>query len=359
MSLSMLLDRTLDDPLHVARSRRAIGYLGWDVPVELILAADAVPVQLSALPHSGTTTLADRFLENSFSAQSRIVADRWLSGDLDCLDAVIFSRSDDNAQRLYYYLCELQRMDECKGPRPLLYDLARIQRGTSVAHTTESTQALASAVGADESRLGTAIERVVARQALLGELAKLRTADQVPQGTVAYRIVRGARADWSGEFDHSLREWLANAPTVTPRKRVLLVGSVPSDDHVHSAIEVDGTVVVGEINEASLASGNSKADTGSSPLGIIARRYYAQTSTIRTLLQSPAEIVNAARALRADAVVVWMLATDTGLAWEAPRIERALLEASLPTLMLNSQPPTLSTQALAEIAQFRRTLEAQ
>jgi hypothetical protein len=53
-----------------------------------------------------------------------------------------------------------------------------------------------------------------------------------------------------------------------------------------------------------------------------------------------------------------MLATDTGLAWEAPRIERALAEAGLPTLVLTSQPPTLSADALAQIEQFRRTLVA-
>lgn len=356
MSSLTQLNRTLEDPLHAARSRRAIGYLGWDVPVELILAAGAAPVQLSALPDSGNRTLADRFLESSFSSQSRVVADRWLAGDLDCLDSVIFSRSDDNAQRLYYYLCELQRMGECKGPRPLLYDLARIQRESSVAHTIESTQALASAVGVDDSRLGAAIERVATRQALLSELAKLRAQDVTPPGSVAHRIVRAARADWSDEFDRSMQQWLASPAAVQPLKRVLLVGSVPSDDHVHAAIEVDGTVVVGEINEAcSIApipthAGNSVA--------VIARRCYEQTRAISALLQSPGDIVKAARALRADGVVVWMLATDTGLAWEAPRMERALREASLPTLMLTSQPPTLSAQALTEIAHFRRTLEA-
>ena len=384
MSLLSLLTRTLDDPLQAARSRRAVGYLGWNVPVELILAAGAVPVQLSALAHSGATTLADRFLESSFSAQSRVVADRWLAGDLDCLEAVIFSRSDDNAQRLYYYLCELQRMGECKGPRPVLYDLARIQRASSVAHTIESTQALASAVGVDESRLGAAIEQVVARQALLSELAKLRMADEMPLGSVAYRIVRGALTDWSDEFDGSMREWLAGPETVAPHKRVLLVGSVPLDDHVHAAIEVDGIVVVGEINEACSAaslpltvtrvhqSTGSSAElsaestpvgslsTGlgaSSPMEIIAHRCYEQTRAISTLLQSPADIVQAARSLRADGVIVWMLATDTGLAWEAPRIEHALREASLPTLMLTSQTQMLTAESLAQIAQFRRTLE--
>lgn len=358
MSLSTLLDRALSDPLHAARSGRAIGYLGWNVPVELILAAGATPVQLSALPGSADTTLADRFLENSFSAQSRGVAQRWLAGDLDCLEAVIFSRSDDNAQRLYYYLCELQRMGECKGPTPLLFDLARIQRVTSVAHTIESTRVLAAAIGADESQLAATIERVAARERLLEQLATLRTADDVPLGSVAYRIVRGARTEWSDAFDSSLRDWLANQATVVPRRRVLLIGSVPADDHVHNAIEVDGVVVVGEINEASLVARHSAA-AGSSPIELIARRCYEQTNAANSLLQSPADIVSTARALRADGVIVWMVATDTGLAWQAPRIERALSEAGVTTLMLTSQPATLSADSLAQIARFRRALEAQ
>jgi benzoyl-CoA reductase/2-hydroxyglutaryl-CoA dehydratase subunit BcrC/BadD/HgdB len=356
MTLATLLNRALGDPLHAARSRRSMGHLGWDVPVELILAADAVPVQLSELPCSGDTARADRFLESSFSAPSRVVAERWLAGDLDCLESVIFSRSDDSAQRLYYYLCELQRMGECKGPRPLLYDLARIQRATSVAHTVESTRALAATIGVDESRLMATIARVDARRALLNELETLRLKDEVPLGSVSHRIAAGARADWSDEFDESLREWLVGPTLVAPRKRVLLVGSVPSDDHVHAALEVDGTVVVGEINEA--ASATQRANHTGDPIEIVARRCHEQTSAIRKLLQSPAGIVAEAQALRADGVIVWMLATDTGLAWQAPRIESALRAASLPTLLLTSQPQTLSTEALTRIGAFRLALEA-
>jgi len=354
MNFSTLLDRTLGDPLQTAQSRRAIGYLGWNVPVELILAVDAVPVQLGGLAPSGTT-LAERFIESSFSAQSRAVADRWLAGDLDGLEAVIFSRSDDNAQRLYYYLCELQRLGECKGPQPLLYDLARIRRGTSVTHTIESTRALAAAIGVNESRLDAAIERVRARERLLSALAELRQRNDVPLGTAAYRIVRGARTDWSEEFDRSMQEWLDRPATVAPGKRVLLIGSVPSDDRVHAAIEIDGTVIVGEINAASAMS--LPTPHGGSSLQVIAQRCYEQTNAIGTLLQSPDGIVEAARALRADGVIVWMLASDTGLAWEAPRIEHALREASLPTLVLTSQPATLSDEVLDRIANFRRTLQ--
>jgi len=258
---------------------------------------------------------------------------------------------------LYYYLCELQRMGECKGPTPLLFDLARIQRKTSLAHTIESTRALAVAIGSDESRLPVAIERVAARERLLAELATLRMADDVPLGSAAYRMVRGARTDWSQEFDRSFRDWLSNRATVTPRKRVLLVGSVPPDDPLHAAIEVDGTVVVGEINEASTVA--QRATNAAGAVEAIAHRCYEQTNAVGALLQSPADIVGAAKALRADGVIVWMVATDTGLAWQAPRIENALRIAGLPTLMLTSQPSPLSADALTQIAQFRRTLEAQ
>ncbi|MBM0106309.1 2-hydroxyacyl-CoA dehydratase [Steroidobacter sp. S1-65] len=391
MSLPALLDRVLSAPLAGVGSRRAIGYLGWDVPVELILAAGAAPVQLASLAAPDDTVLADRYLENSFSAQSRTIAQWWLSGRLDSLSAVIFSRSDDSAQRLYYYLCELQRFGECKGPQPLLYDLARIGRGTSVEYTVESTHSLATALGADAGLIDTAIQRVSARFDLLGALAKLRGAAAVPSGRLAHRIIRAARADWSEAFDASLREWLAAAATMKPRKRVLLVGSVPADDELHAAIENDDVVVVGEINEAFVSAEStatemssharhagrgissrarpaaSGVDVGSpshvsglsASRGIeaVARRCYQQTAVARELLQSPAEIVKVAKALRADAVIVWMVATDTGLAWEAPRIERALRDAGLPTLMLTSQPQALSAAALTQIAQFRNALE--
>jgi benzoyl-CoA reductase/2-hydroxyglutaryl-CoA dehydratase subunit BcrC/BadD/HgdB len=360
MSLQALLDRTLHDPLHTARSGRAIGYLGAHAPIELILAADAMPVQLGASVHGDTastdTHLADRYLENSFSAQSRLVAQQWLAGELDALEAVIFSRSDDSAQRLYYYLCELQRTGECKGPRPLLYDLAGIQRPSSLAHTIESTKALAAALGTHESRLHEAMQRVAVRAALLDELAKLRASDEVPSGMLAHRILRAARTDWAEDFDHSLQQWLAAPVTTQPQQRLLLIGSVPGDDRLHAAIETDGAIVVGEINAASVAI----ASTSSLPSAVeaVADRCYRQTSAARSLLQSPANIVQTAQALRADGVIVWMLATDTGLAWEAPRIERAMLAANFPALMLTSQPQAPDATTLDRIVQFAHSLEA-
>src|SRR5262245_35237078 len=123
------IDRLLRDPLLCVRDKsasvRVVGYVG-DVPVELILAAKALPIRLRGLA-GASTPLADRYLESAFSPEVRAIAELWLSGQLDDIQSVVFPRSNDSAQRLYYYLCELQRTGRCAGPRPLLFDVATLE----------------------------------------------------------------------------------------------------------------------------------------------------------------------------------------------------------------------------------------
>jgi hypothetical protein len=138
-TLTTLLTETEADPTAAARharqaGRRVIGFANADVPVELIDASGAFALSLAYAASAGTPH-ADQYLEASFSVLERSIAERWLSGKLDLLDAVIFSRGSDSSQRLYYYLCELQRRQLTRGPRPLLFDLAKIPRASSVAYS--------------------------------------------------------------------------------------------------------------------------------------------------------------------------------------------------------------------------------
>ena len=41
---------------------------------------------------------------------------QYLQGAFDFLDSIIFPRSNDSAQRLYYYLSELRRRELSRGP---------------------------------------------------------------------------------------------------------------------------------------------------------------------------------------------------------------------------------------------------
>jgi hypothetical protein len=361
MNLEALVDDVLAHPLRAARNatargERAIGYVGVDIPVELMLAASAIPIRLCGTPDAATPQ-ADRYLEASFSPESRSIAEQWLTGRFDCLESVVFSRSDDSAQRLYYYLCELQRRGRCGGPKPLLYDLARIKRALSLAHTIASTRRLAAELNANESALHSAVQRVDARLALLSRLTALRAETFTPQGSLVHRITRAAHRDWSLEFDRALEQWLAAPVRTAAARRVLLVGSTPSDEQLHSAVESGEATVVEEINESSVVP-VAPSPPPASALEGAAQRCYRTIGAARSLLQSPEEICRRAHALRAQGVIVWLIAEDTGLAWEAPRLQRALRETGLSVLILTMQPWAPAASTLAAVAQFAQALES-
>src|SRR5690242_6349162 len=175
------VDRLLADPLQAAREaagagREVVGYIGDDIPVPLIFAAGASPLALRG-DAGASTERADQILESAFTPALRAIAERWLTGGFDFLKAVIFPRSDDSAQRLYYYLCELQRRGRCAGPRPLLYDVANLQRPMSAEYTRESTRRLGRELGASDATLAVAVRRVADREALLADLRARRASD--------------------------------------------------------------------------------------------------------------------------------------------------------------------------------------
>ncbi len=153
----------LADPLCAARAaadagHRVIAYVGPDVPVELILAAGAVPVRLSGKAGIATPQ-ADDFVERAFVPEIRSIAEQWVSGALDFIDSIVLPRSDDSAQRLYYYMCELQRRGACRRPRPLILDIAAVDRQSSAQHTIAATLKLARELGRESASLAARDQR--------------------------------------------------------------------------------------------------------------------------------------------------------------------------------------------------------
>jgi 2-hydroxyglutaryl-CoA dehydratase, D-component len=357
MTFPALLTRLLQAPGRGGDTgTRRIGYVGHDVPIELILAADATPLGLSGIPGQATSQ-ADRYLEPTFSPSSRSIAEQWLTGGLDDLTAVVFSRSDDSAQRLYYYVCELQRRGRCGGPAPLMYDIASAARSTSLAHTIESTRALAAQLGSQERSLSEAVLRVRDRMALLTTLSHRRAGRAYPPGSLAHRALHASRVDWSVAFDQALRAWLdaLRDSDSTAGHRVLLVGSTTPDERIHEAIESAGAAVVGTI-DASMPWETSDA-AARDPIESVAERCYSSTRRTRDLMQSPGEFASLARVGEATAVVLWTVTEDTGLAWVTPRIEHAFRDRGMPVLTLTMQPWETDASGLRTISDFVTGLE--
>lgn len=362
-SFEVRIAQLLADPLSAAREaasngQRVIGYVSAEAPVELILAAGAVPVRLRGLPNAPTPR-ADKFLENAFHPEMRAVAEQWLSGAFDFIDAVIFPRTNDSAQRLYYYICEFQRRGICGGPTPLLFDIATIERKTSFEHTLTATRALAKQLGSTESALGAAIDRV--------QLCAM----QHP-GSVGLRIARAAAFDWTEDFDAAMSAHQFATPS---GKRLALAGSSPPDERLHVAVEVAGGAVVWECTETSsppvaggeLERGHLHAQDAPTPtlprrpgegvLETLALRYHHTATPAQLMLSSSTWLVDQARAAQAAGVILWLIEEDEALPWEVAGQVNALKRVGIPVLALTRQRWLADAATLNAIEEFVRDVE--
>jgi benzoyl-CoA reductase/2-hydroxyglutaryl-CoA dehydratase subunit BcrC/BadD/HgdB len=338
--------RTLRAPLSAAQAAakagsRVVGYVGAEIPVELLFAANAVPVRLRGVWDAPTPN-ADRYLESSFVPESRAIAEQWLSGQLDFLDSVIFPRSNDSAQRLYYYLCELQRRQRCKGPKPLLYDIAGIARETSREHTLAATAHLAAELGFHAEQLSSATQRVARRA------AQLRAESLA--GSDAHRIVHAADCDWSESFDVALDSYLASRPKTPPAPRIILAGSPPPDERLHRAAELGGASITRDLTEAAVPS------VTEATLAAIAARFQQSMSPAQAMLRSTDWLLNHVKDAGAQGVILWLIEEDEALPWEVANQARALAAASIPVLSLTRQAWRASSETLDAITQFARSL---
>lgn len=350
-NITPTLDALLADPLLVARAAardgaRVIGYLGNDVPVALILAANALPVRLRGLAGKPTPN-ADRFLESSFTPESRAIAEQWITGELDFLAAVVLPRTDDAAQRLYYYLCELQRRGVCAGPKPVLYDVANIGRESSLAYTRESTRRLIAELDADTAALPAATRRVAARETLLADLRRRRLASPPIAGSDAWRLAGAAGSDWRESFDATLAASTAALGATPVARRVLLAGDAPPDDAIHRAVEAAGGTIVREIVE----SENAPAEPATEVVAL-ADQFHARRTPVVAMREREDHVAACAREARADAVLCWLIEEDESLPWEIARQVRRVRDANIPVLLLSRQRWMADEATLQRIREF-------
>jgi hypothetical protein len=337
---------------HAADGGRVVGYVGDDIPVELILAAGSLPVRLFGRANAPTPD-ADRLLESSFVPAIRHIAQQCLSGELDFMDAVVLPRNNDSAQRLYYYLCEVQR-NGARIPRPLMFDLALIERETSRSHSRESTRLLASQLGADLSRLPAAALQVAQRRTRLADLVAALKTDDPPLGSAVQKFVRSSGQLWNESADAALVEAMATLPRSSRPRRIMLLGSEPADDRLHVAVERAGGSVVWDLTTAALdIDGGVHALTIDAIADLCCDR--ARRARRATLGE---ELARYARELRADAAIIWLIEEDEGLVWRLPRQAATLRSLGIPVMQLTRQRSPGDDTALEQIREFVSTLGA-
>lgn len=315
----------LDAPLAALRAD-GLGFVGPDVSIDLLLASGR-PFGHLPWKVDDATPYADQWLETSFPGWSRSILQQWHEGAFDGLHAVVFSRTDDASQRLFYYVRELQQRGLLKGPRALVSDLALVPRESSFEHSAAAVDSLARELGIDEGALRAGVSRADALRVRLRGLQQAREAD----GVYFERLARASLWSDATRWIDSVR---VPAPTAAAR-RILLAGSAPPDERLHRAIEGAGASVVAETHVHGLGRlGLPLAATESSAARHVARQLIATATGPRAFLDRARWIVEQAKDARAAAVVLWLTREDEGLAWHVPAMRRALAAANLPALVL-------------------------
>ncbi len=332
----------LADPLAQAKAASAaIGFVGLEMPDDLLAATGRHVLHLP-WEIGRATPRADGWLEGSFPGAARSILEDWADGRFDFLEAIVFTRGEDSAQRLYYYVSELQRRGEIGGPEALIFDVAKVPRPTSLARTRAALVKLADRFGVDTEALQRGIAETDRRREFLSGLQATRSGP-------GSRYERIARADLFAPV-HGEEPGPPMPEIGGPR--LLLAGSAPPDDRLHRAIEAAGANLVAELVDRSLDRLGAPIGVVDDPLAAIALRAHQSRLGPRSFADRADWLVDEARKVRADAVLVWLVAEEEALVWHVPAQRAALAAAGVPALFLTNRNWDGGDGAIEEIERF-------
>ncbi|GGD44545.1 hypothetical protein GRI62_10555 [Erythrobacter arachoides] len=278
-----------------------IATAGPNLPHQVLRAAGCHAGPL-AFDLDRSPTRAEAFMESKFMPWAPLVLDHWLAGEYDHLDAVLFSRADDTSQRLFYYLRELQRTGRAGGPEPLIFDIAKIPRPTSIARTEAKLRDLAERLGVTGDALGAA---------------------QVP----------------------------ASATPPGDGPVCLVTGTPAPDERLNAAVRAAGFAAFGQTITQQWTE-DAPCAPGTDPFAALSAALHALDAGPRSFADPAARMTRRIAETRAQAVIVWRIEEDEAQTWDLPAERRALEEAGVPSLVLTRRDWFARDGADGEIAAF-------
>ncbi|MEU7916687.1 2-hydroxyacyl-CoA dehydratase family protein [Microbispora bryophytorum] len=315
-----------------------VGYVGADVPVELLTAAGVHAVRLTGDPDSGSA-LGDRYLGRGVDPMARSVLTRLLAGSFGELDRIVVSHDCEASLRLFYALRELRRVEPGAGlPEVYLVDILHLPHRTTARYNRRRIGEFAARLEAWTGRpldLAGAVAAHDERRRLLAAVAELRRA--VPARLTGRQFLAVANAALPVDEHIALLERLldeAGRLGEHPGRRVFLSGSDHDTPHVYEAVESEGYVIVGE--DHSFGDLFLGEPVGAGGLDALAEHYHRSGPTAHraTVGERAAHAARAVRRCRAELFVGYSRIGDEAPAWDFPA-QRAALD--VPAVLLERQ----------------------
>ena len=321
-----------------------IGVTSNTVPWELLRAAGFHPVLLS--PLRAQTPLADRYMEDVFSARIKAIFEFLISPEGASLSAVVIPRTSEPEHKLYLYLREVLREGAERAPKPILYNLLHARSAEAEAYGLERTHDLKRTLeqltcrGIEPEALYAAIAEGNAARRAIRELLQLREGRAAKlHGSTALALI-GAwyfmdRSEYALLAQAALREIEARPPLEGPR--ILIKGSPLDCPDLSAAIEAHGAIVVAEDDWWGSRAAGLDIDVTIDPVRAIFEKYYFDSPSPRVF---PVEIADAwfqRKASEVDGVIFYLSSEDDVLGWDYPRLRAYLDERAIPHLMLRTR----------------------
>lgn len=239
-----------------AEGKKVVGKLGFDVPDELLIAADMLPVQVYA-DQERPLKETNQYLEYAFEPVVRAQFEKLIDGTYGSqLDALAISNSTDVIIRIFLYLRELHRVEPEKKIPPFafidwLFTRHRLHQTRNefvMDLFRKQVEAWAGHEVTDEAikQAGTICNE---NRAALREMAKLRHGEEVHiSGSEALVIIgaglfmeRKAHTELVRQVTEDAKSW-----PVLVGPRVFYTGAEQEDLALYEKIEAAGLVIAGE-----------------------------------------------------------------------------------------------------------------
>lgn len=332
---------------------KVVGYIGPDVPEEMLLAAGFFPLRITGDP-SGSTALADRYMEPVFDPMVRSIFNRLLDGTYAFLDHLVIANSADALVRLFYYLREVKRIEpDLAIPDFCFLDILHTRFRTSALYNRdrfrEFERRLVSWSGREisDDAYAEAIAVCNENRRLLQEVALLRVAEPPRvSGVDALQIIGAAMFTVKEEHNKLLRRFLSEANELPKRSgaRLFLDGTSVDSVQFYEIVESCGCTVVAETTDWGNRYFDGLVNETDSPFDAIVDRYH-----LRAPCPSKASVsarveycVRKALEARAQGVIFFILESDDAPSWDYPEQRKALEQRGIPTLCVDTQPYALS-----------------
>lgn len=253
------LDAAYGDRYARARTWRAgggvvVGYVGADVPVELITAAGALPVRLAGRPGRPISHAVEYLGGGVDATASSVFAE--LLDETPPIDLLLVSHDCEASLQLFYAIREIRRLGlEPQLPETWLVDVLHLPHRSTAAYNlvrlrelhVRLQRFLGTRVDADA--LGAATLTHDRVRAAWSALADLRGADRrALTGAEALTVIGAGTTLPAAEYLPLLRRALDDLGRRGPRPGapLLLTGSAHDEREVYRSLEDDGWLVVGE-----------------------------------------------------------------------------------------------------------------